>query len=67
MTKGKLLADFSAIAPATPGSVAAVFNKTGEKEFMVYEGYYVNHPKAVAYLQLKQEDEGFRSMLSFRF
>lgn len=47
----------------TAGHVAKVFLEAGPSGFMIYEHYYLNHPKAVNYLQLKQEDEVFNSLL----
>ena len=52
-----------AARPLTVGKIGTIFTDIGEKGFMVYEEYYVKHPKAAEFLQMKQEDDIFSSTL----
>eukprot|EP00039_Didymoeca_costata_P032940 m.39966 g.39966 ORF g.39966 m.39966 type:complete len:1183 (+) comp9615_c0_seq1:161-3709(+) len=49
--------------PHTIQQISKAFTATGLDGFMIYEDYYINHPKAGDFLKLKQEDEVFSSML----
>jgi hypothetical protein len=58
------LQKLKAAHPLTVGKVGTIFTNIGEAGFMVYGEYYIKHPKASEFLQMKQEDDVFKSTLN---